>query len=85
MAKPNRTRPCNAAQAKQRMERAREFLDVAELVVDEKDKDASFVYASSAAALAVLGGIAASDAACCAALGKRSRSEDHRDAEQLLA
>jgi hypothetical protein len=42
------------------------------------------VYASSAAALAVLAGIAASDAACCKELQKRSRSENHRDAEQLL-
>jgi len=67
------------------MERAREFLAVAELVVDEKDEDASFVYASSAAALAVLAGIAASDAACCDALQERSRSQNHRDAERLLA
>lgn len=67
------------------MARASEFLEVARLVVDEKDRDASFVYASSAAALAVLAGIAASDAACCKALGKRSRSENHRDAERLLA
>jgi HEPN domain-containing protein len=67
------------------MDRAREFLEVAELVVDEKDQDASFVYASSAASLAVLAGIAASDAACCKALQERSRSENHRDAEQLLA
>jgi len=67
------------------MDRAREFLEVAELVVDEKDRDASPVYASSAAALAVLAGIAASDAACCKDLHKRSRSEDHHDAEQLLA
>jgi hypothetical protein len=67
------------------MDRAREFLEVAELVVDEKDRDASPVYASSAAALAVLAGIAATDAACCKALQKRSRSEDHHDAEQLLA
>jgi hypothetical protein len=66
------------------MERAREFLEVAVLVVDERDKDASPVYASSAAALAVLAGIAASDAACCKALQERSRSENHRDAEQLL-
>ena len=79
-----RTRPCDANQAKQRIERAREFLEVAELVVDEKDRDASPVYASSAAALAVLAAIAASDAACCRALQERSRSEDHRDAEQLL-
>ena len=67
------------------MERAREFLEVAELVVDEKDQDASPVYASSAASLAVLAGIAASDAACCKALQERSRSQNHRNAEQLLA
>ena len=36
------------------------------------------------AALAVLAGIAASDAACCKALGRRSRGEDHRDAAALL-
>lgn len=85
MARPGRARPCDANQAKQRMARAREFLEVAELVVDEKHQDASIVYASSAAALAVLAGIAASDAACCKALQERSRSENHRDAEQLLA
>jgi len=67
------------------MERAREFLEVAELVVDEKDQDASPVYASSAAALAVLAGVAASDAACCKVLQERSRSDNHRDAERLLA
>ena len=38
-----------------------------------------------AASLAVLAGIAASDAACCAALGRRSRSQDHHDAVDLLA
>lgn len=38
----------------------------------------------AAASCAVLAGIAASDAACCAALGKRSRSQSHRDAVALL-
>jgi HEPN domain-containing protein len=85
VASPIRTRACDSHQAKQRMERAREFLTVAEFVVDEKDEDASFVYASSAAALAVLAGIAASDAACCGVLQERSRSQNHRDAERLLA
>lgn len=85
VVKANRTRDCDSRQAKQRMERAREFLTVAELVVDEKDEDASFVYASSAASLAVLAGIAASDAACCRVLQERSRSQNHRDAERLLA
>jgi len=30
-------------------------------------------------------GIAASDAACCAALGRRARGRDHHEAEGLLA
>jgi hypothetical protein len=85
VAKHSRIRTCGANEAKQRMARAREFLEVAELIVDEKDQDASFVYASSAASLAVLAGIAASDAASCKALQERSRSDNHRDAEQLLA
>jgi hypothetical protein len=33
----------------------------------------------------VLAGIAASDAACCVGLGRRSRSQDHRDAVSLLS
>ncbi len=37
-----------------------------------------------AAALAVLAGIAASDAACCAKLKKRSRGQDHAEALKLL-
>lgn len=41
-------------------------------------------YASAAAALAVLAGIAASDAACCTALGRRSRGQDHRQAAELV-
>ena len=84
MAAAGRTRSCDDNEARQRLDRAREFLEVAELVVDEKDQDASPVYASAAASLAVLAGIAASDAACCKALQERSRSQNHRDAEQLL-
>jgi hypothetical protein len=54
---------------------------VAELVAGEGDE---IEYASQAAALAVLAGIAASDAACCKALGRRSRGQDHRAAIALL-
>jgi hypothetical protein len=50
------------------------------LIRDEPDPD----WASAAAALAVLAGISASDAACCKALGQRSRGQDHHDAEALL-
>lgn len=39
---------------------------------------------SVAAALAVLAGIAACDAACCAALGTRARGQDHHEAETLV-
>jgi hypothetical protein len=52
------------------------------MIVDEADPDPDWV--SAAAALAVLAGISASDAACCKALGVRSRGQDHHDAEALL-
>jgi hypothetical protein len=56
-------------------------LEVAELVAGEQEIPES---RSVAAALSVLSGIAASDAACCAALGRRSRGDDHRQAAALL-
>lgn len=76
-----RTQPCSVAQARTRLEHARKFLDVAELSAGEGE---DMEYASAAAALAVLAGIAASDAACCAALGRRSRGQDHRQATELV-
>lgn len=62
------------------METARKFLEVATLIEDESLS----TYASVAASLAVLAGIAASDAACCKVLGRRSRGENHHDAERFL-
>jgi hypothetical protein len=76
-----RTQPCSAAQARTRLKHARKFLEIAELV-GGKGEDVE--YASAAAALAVLAGIAASDAACCASLGRRSRGQDHRQAVALV-
>jgi len=64
-----------------RLTQARSFLDVAELVIDDQsglDTD------GVAAALAVLAGIAAADAACCFTLGLRSRGQDHRQALHLV-
>jgi hypothetical protein len=58
------------------------FLEVAEMVGAETDELAT---PGVATALAVLAGIAASDAVCCAALGQRSRAQDHRQATVLLA
>ena len=76
-----RTQPCSVAQAKTRLEHARKFLEVASLTAGEAG---DVEYSSAAAALAVLAGIAASDAACCAALGRRSRGQDHRQAAGLV-
>ena len=79
-ARTGRTQPCSEAQAQTRLEHARKLQEVAELTAAETDPD----YTSVAAALAVLAGIAASDAACCKALGRRSRGQDHHAAEDLV-
>lgn len=78
-----RTQDCGAGQARQRLAQAKSFLEVAELAADEHDL--ALEYGSVAASVAVLAGIAAADAACCKQLGRRSRSDDHHDAEALLA
>ena len=76
-----RTQQCSDKDGKTRLSHARRFLEVADLVAGE-GSDAE--YSSAAAALAVLAGIAASDAACCKALGRRSRGQDHRQAVELV-
>lgn len=76
-----RTQRCTQGEATTRLDHARRFLDVAELTAEGGDTD----YASVSASLAVLSGIAASDAACCKALGRRSRGQDHHQAEDLLS
>lgn len=85
MARSGRTQACSAAEARRRLEHARKFLDVARLVADETDDAGDLEFASASAALAVLAGIAASDAACCKALGRRARGQDHREAGILVA
>ena len=77
-----RTQICGKAQARQRFAHARSFLEVAELAADVNDP--YLEYGSVAASVAILAGIAASDAACCHEFGRRSRSDDHHDAEALL-
>lgn len=82
MARQGRSQSCSAQEARSRRSHARKFLEVAEIAANEQDQDPEF--ASAAASLAVLAGIAAADAACCRALGERSRSQDHHDAEKIL-
>jgi hypothetical protein len=78
-----RTQPCTASDAQRRLQNARRFLEVAELLAEEGDEDLD--YPSQSASMAVLAGIAAADAACCHALRQRFRGQDHRGAARLLA
>jgi hypothetical protein len=69
------------ADARSRLRTARAYLEVADLVLAEHDRDE---HLNVAAGLAVLAGIAASDSICCARLRKRHRGDDHRGAAELL-
>lgn len=82
MSSRNRTRtqPCDQRDASTRISSAEKFLEVARLIEGEDEG----AFGSVATSLAVLAGIAASDAACCSALGRRARGDDHHDAEALL-
>jgi len=83
MPHKSRTAPCGAAEGRTRFRTAQAYLEVAKSVLDERDRDE---YLNVAASLAVLSGIAASDAIaiCCIRLGCRHRGDDHRSAAELL-
>ena len=81
MAPAPRTAPCGRAEARVRVRTAQAYLQVAELVLDEEQRDE---FLSMTAGLAILAGIAATDATCCARVGRRHRGEDHRGAASLL-
>lgn len=70
---------CTPAECRARRDQARAFLDVAELVLTEDRREAHL-----AGALAVLAGIAATDAISGLSLGKWSRDQDHALAVTLL-
>lgn len=76
-----RTPSCGKADAQARFRVAHAYLEVAELVLDERQRDE---FLSVAAGLAVLAGIAASDCISCVRLGVRNRGQDHRGAATLL-
>lgn len=76
----SRTQPCTREQARVRLHQAEAALEVAEWILDEDD----LAMPGMAASLAVISGIAASDAACCARLGKRFRGEAHPQAADVL-
>ena len=76
-----RTQDCNRFDAQNLFAQAEKLLEVAELVLDDYSSN---THPGVAASLAVLSGIAASDAACCARLGKRARGKSHIDALDVL-
>jgi hypothetical protein len=76
-----RTHTCGAAQARKRLADARAFIELAETVGDASAPESLGVSAANA----VLAGIAAADAACCRALGERSRGDGHREATKLVS
>ncbi len=78
-----RSRPCDRADAGVRLRHAESFLLVADLVLDQAD-DPFLALTSVAASLAVLAGIAAADAASCAALRRRARGQSHDEAVALI-
>ena len=67
-------------EAKLRLAQAEKYLQIAKA---ETGKDLASLHV--AATNAVFAGLAASDAACCAKLGKYSRGQNHRDAAKMLA
>jgi hypothetical protein len=81
MAKPPQTRAADNEIARTRAQAAVAYLEVANLVLD----DDSTAMPGVAAGLAVLAGIAASDAICARRLGLIHRGDDHRAASGLLA
>ena len=78
-----RTARCDREAALTRVRQARAFIEVAELCLPEAD-DPEMPLRGVVGALAVLAGIAASDAACCTRLGQRSRGQDHSQAVALV-
>ena len=82
MARTPRTSLCGIAEARSRLRIARAYLDTAELVHDEKERQE---FLSVSAGLAVLAGIAAADSICCVRLRRLHRGDDHRAAAELLS
>ena len=77
---PTRSSPGDRGQAKARRIIAARYLDVAELAATEEGPGANNVVIG----IAVLSGIAASDAICIAATGSRYSGDDHAEAARVL-
>jgi hypothetical protein len=81
MPSQRRTRAATNADARVRFRAAQAYLEVADLALGDK----SAAMPGVAAGVAVLAGIAASDAICARRLKVIHRGDDHRAASELLA
>lgn len=81
-----REQPCNRAVVQGRLQRARSFMEAAELVegLVEGDGQAEADLAASLVTLWVHAGIAAADVICCVRLGRYQSGQDHKGAKALL-
>jgi hypothetical protein len=79
-AKVDRTQICGGQQARIRLRHAMLYMQVAEVALSEESAE----HATVATGNAVLAGIAAADAICCAVSGTRYRGLDHRRAADHL-
>ncbi len=78
---PNRTTPCNREQAGQRLRQAEAFLGWARAALADEGDEVNLGVATS---LAVLAGVAATDALCGNSLGYYSRGQNHAEAADLV-
>jgi len=81
VAKARSTRSATLENARVRLRVSEAYLQVAELVLEEPDRTEM---PGVSAGIAVLAGIAASDAICARRLGQIHRGQDHRAAAALL-
>jgi hypothetical protein len=78
-----RTSPCTPDIRRGCLRKSGQFLDAASLIADQANEEAEI--ADACVTLCVHAGIAASDAICCARLGRHARGEDHSQAVALLS
>ncbi len=71
-----KTRSCSVADARNRLAQAERFLEAADMYHGDEDPNAANVSANNA----VMAAIAASDAACCAALDEHAQGQSHTEA-----
>jgi hypothetical protein len=84
MTRPSgRKADCGIDQARTRLRQAQSFAHVA-TTVHEDPENTEMPLGGVSTALAVLAAIAASDAMCCARLGKVSRGQDHTLAIEMV-